>query len=188
MVFLIIQSNSKYGMIRKKLLGLSFIAGLALVSCNKNESNHTKAKTASSVVSSPADQAVDPEKKQSTEEPDESTEAPEEKKPETEVSKKSVEGKYVAVGCDGGRFSIEFKNTDGNPVFKIYDKGKVIAAGNVSTETDEKTGEINEIDLGDIGGLYEGDKIIIQNYGNAMNEFDHFTQCGDKYLEFTKSK
>lgn len=174
-------------MIRKKLFGLSLIAGLALVSCNKNESNHTKAKPETSVVSSPADQADEPVKKQNTEKPDENTEALEEKKPKAEVSNKSVEGKYIAVACDGGRFSIEFKNTNGKPVFKILDKGKVIATGNASTETDEKTGEITEIDMGDIGGLYEGDKIIIQNYGNAMNEFEHFTQCGDKYLEFTKS-
>ncbi|KAA0127823.1 hypothetical protein FY557_11760 [Chryseobacterium sp. SN22] len=173
-------------MIRKKLFGLSLIAGLAVVSCSKNEPNHTKARPESSVVSSPADHAVDPVKKQNTGQPEKNIGAPEEKKPEAEVSKKSVEGKYVAVSCDGGRFSVEFKNTGGKPVFKIFDKGKVIATGNVSTETDEKTGEITEIDMGDIGGLYEGDKIIIQNYGNAMNEFDHFTQCGDKYLEFTK--
>jgi hypothetical protein len=42
--------------------------------------------------------------------------------------------------------------------------------------------------MGEIGGVYEGDKIVIQNYGNAMNEFEHFTQCGDKYLEFTRQK
>jgi hypothetical protein len=175
-------------MIRKNLFGLSLVAALAVVSCNKNESNDTKAKSESAVVSSPADQAADSVKKEHTEESDGKTEAPEKIKPEAEVAKKSIEGKYVAVACDGGRFSIEFKNTDGKPFFKIYDKGKMIAAGNASTETDEKTGEITEIDMGDIGGLYEGDKIIVQNYGNAMNEFDHFTQCGDKYLEFTKSK
>lgn len=175
-------------MIRKKLFGLSLIAGLSVVSCNKNESHHTKAKQESPVGSSPADQAAAPMKKENTAAPAGNTETPEEIKPEAEVAKKSIEGKYTAVACDGGRFSIEFKNTEGKPVFKIFDKGKVIAAGNVSAETDEKTGEITEIAIGEIGGLYEGDKIIIQNYGNAMNEFDHFTQCGDKYLEFTKSK
>ncbi|WP_294229841.1 hypothetical protein [uncultured Chryseobacterium sp.] len=175
-------------MIRKKLLGLSLIAGLASISCNKNESNHTKTKPGSSVVSSPADQTVDVVKKQSIEKPEENTEDARPGTPKAEATKNSVEGKFIATACDGGRFSIEFKNTDGKPVFKIYDRGKVIAAGNVSTETDEKTGEITEIAMGEIGGLYEGDKIIIQNYGNSMNEFDHFTQCGDKYLEFTKSK
>ncbi|GEN78120.1 hypothetical protein [Chryseobacterium hagamense] len=175
-------------MTRKKLSGLSFIAGLALFSCNKNEADHTKAKQESPVGSSPENQAAAPVIKQNTEASFGSTEAPEEKKPEAEVTKKSLEGKYTAVACDGGRFSIEFKNTGGKPVFKIFDKGKVIATGNTSAEIDEKTGEITEIAMGEIGGLYEGDKIIIQNYGNAMNEFDHFTQCGDKYLEFTKSK
>jgi hypothetical protein len=175
-------------MIRKKLFGLLLLAGLAVVSCNKNESNHTKAKSESAVVSSPADQAADPVKKENTGESDGKTEAPEKIKPEAEVAKKSIEGKYIAAACDGGRFSIEFKNMDGKPVFKILDKGKIIATGNVSAETNEKTGEITEIAMGEIGGLYEGNKIIIQNYGNAMNEFDHFTQCGDKYLEFTKNK
>lgn len=175
-------------MIRKKLFGLSLIAGLAVVSCNKNESHHTKAQSESPVGLSRADQAAVPVQKQNTEKSAENTEAPEDIKPEAEVPKKSIEGKFTAVACDGGRFSIEFKNTDGKPVFRILDQGKIIATGNVSTETDEKTGEITGIDMGDIGGLYEGDKIIVQNYGNAMNEFDHFTQCGDKYLEFTKAR
>lgn len=175
-------------MIRKKLFALSLIAGLAAVSCSKNESNHTKAKPESSAVSSPEDRTEDKVKNQSAEEPDENKEIPEETKPDAKVSKNSIEGKFVSAACDGGRFSIEFKNADGKPTFKILDKGKIIAAGNVSTETDEKTGEITEIAMGEIGALYEGDKIIIQNYGNAMNEFDHFTQCGDKYLEFTKSE
>lgn len=175
-------------MIRKKLFGLSVIASLAVVSCNKKESHDAKVKPEPAVVSSPVYQATGSVKKQIPKEYNENREAPEAKNQEAAVSKNSVEGTFVASTCDGGRFSIELKNSDGKPTFKILDKGKIIAAGNVSTETDERTGKVTEIAMGEIGGLYHDDKIIIQNYGNAMNEFDHFTQCDDKYLEFTKSR
>ncbi len=189
MVFLIRQSNSKINcMIIRKITCLSLLSLLFVVSCNKSETKSGQLKTDSGVSAQPVKKIQDSAEIPVSETYGENKEDTGMKTPKAEVPKNSVEGKFTASACDGGRFSIEFKNTDGKPVFKIFDKGKVIAAGNVSMETDEKTGEITEIDMGDIGGLYEGDKIIIQNYGNVMNEFDHFTQCGDKYLEFTKSK
>lgn len=175
-------------MIRKKIIGFCLLMGLFAVSCTKNETKSNTAKADSSVVSQPADKAAAPVGKKDSARSDEDLENPEEKNPEKVASKKTIDGKFVANTCEGGRFSIEFKNTDGKPTFKILDKTKVIAAGNVSAETDEKTGEITNLMIGEIGGLYEGDKIVIQNYGNAMNEFEHFTQCGDKYLEFIKQK
>ena len=189
MVFLIRQSNSKIiCMIRKNIPGLCLLAILSLFSCKKDELKPKQAKANSSLVVSHSDKVYDSVKGSLEKESDNNTENEGPEAPKPEASKNTVEGTFVANTCDGGRFSIELKNMNGKPAFKILDKGKVIAAGNVSTETDEKTGEITSVAMGEIGGLYEGDKIIIQNYGNAMNEFDHFTQCGDKYLEFTKSK
>lgn len=139
-------------------------------------------------VSQSVEKTVAPAEKKDSAQSEEKKEDSAEKEVKNTASKTSVDGKYIATTCEGGRFSIEFKNKDGNSTFKIFDKTKVIAAGNVSAESDEKTGEIKNITMGEIGGLYEGDKIVIQNYGNAMNEYEHFTQCGDKYLEFTRQK
>lgn len=169
-------------------MGLCFLTLLSVVSCKKNESKSKRSSTDSSVVTQPSNKDQDSVKTVWPETSDKNKKSSDSTIVKAEVSKNTIEGKFVAATCDGGRFSIELKNTEGKPTFKILDKGKIIAAGNVSAETDEKTGEITEIAMGEIGGLYEGDKIIIQNYGNAMNEFDHFTQCGDKYLEFIKSK
>lgn len=176
-------------MISKPFSAICLVAVFSLVSCKKNESQHSKNTKDSSVVSNVIKEDPKPVQHQKTENTDSA--AGEDKRKDNvaiPVSKKTVDGIFVANNCDGGRFSIEFKNTGGQSTFKIFDKKKIIAAGNVSTETDEKTGEITNLEMGEIGGLYQGDKIVIQNYGNSMNEFDHFTQCGDKYLEFNRTK
>lgn len=176
-------------MISKTFSAICLVAVFSLVSCKKNESQHSKNTKDSSVVSNVMKEDPKPVQHQKTENTDSA--AGEDKRKDNvaiPVSKKTVDGIFVANNCDGGRFSIEFKNMGGQSTFKIFDKKKIIAAGNVSTETDEKTGEITNLEMGEIGGLYQGDKIVIQNYGNSMNEFDHFTQCGDKYLEFNRTK
>ncbi|GEM_PF-1443983 len=38
----------------------------------------------------------------------------------------------------------------------------------------------------EISGQYMDKKIVIQNYGNAMNEFTIFSECDMKYLELEK--
>ena len=176
-------------MIKKNFIGLCLFAGLSVISCEKNELKHAKNKTDSSVVAHSPDRVSTSLQKPVAEKPDSAdSKNIVEKDPKSTVSKTVIEGKFVAKTCDGGRFSMEFKNVDGKPTFKVFDKAKVIAAGNVSSESDEKTGEITAITMGEIGGLYEGDKIVVQNSGNSMNEFEHFSQCGDKYLEFIKQK
>lgn len=176
-------------MIRKNFIGLCLLAGLSVISCKKNESKHGKIKADSSIVSqSESHTSNSVQKPDSAEKDSTKTENIEVKDPKSTVSKTIIEGKFVANTCDGGRFSMEFKNVEGKPTFKIFDKAKVIAAGNVSSESDEKTCEITAVTMGEIGGLYEGDKIVVQNSGNSMNEFEHFSQCDDKYLEFIKQK
>ena len=34
--------------------------------------------------------------------------------------------------------------------------------------------------------MYENGSIVIQNYGNSMNEYNHFEDCDSKYLKFDK--
>lgn len=176
-------------MISKKFSVICLIAVLSAVSCKKNEDRYKKSIKDSSAVSEVTKEYQKPIQDQKTEKPDSAAgKDPHQDNETTSASKKTVDGIFVATNCDGGRFSIEFKNTGGQSTFKIFDQKKIIAAGNVSAETDEKTGAITNLEMGEIGGLYEGDKIVIQNYGNSMNEFDHFTQCGDKYLEFSRQK
>ncbi len=176
-------------MISKNFSVIGLIAVLFLVSCKKNEDSQQKNTKDSSAVSGIVKENPKPVNDQKTEKTDSASgEDDREENAAVSVSKKNVDGVFVATNCDGGRFSIEFKNTDGQSTFKILDKKKIIAAGNVSAETDEQTGEITHLEMGEIGGLYQGDKIVIQNYGNSMNEFDHFMQCGDKYLEFNRIK
>lgn len=176
-------------MISKNFSVICFVAMLAIVSCKKNEHHYEKNSKDSSAVSEVTKEYEKPVQNQNTEKTDSAAVKDKSEDNATiPMSKKTVDGVFVASNCDGGRFSIEFENTDGQSTFKILDKKKIIAAGNVSAETDEKTGEITHLEMGEIGGLYQGDKIVIQNYGNSMNEFDHFTQCGDKYLEFNRIK
>lgn len=176
-------------MISRNFSVICLIALFTIVACKKNEGRHEKNTKDSSVVSDVIKENPEPVQNQKTEKADSTGEEDEAKKNAVlPLSKKAIDGVFIATNCDGGRFSIEFKNSGGQSTFKIFDQKKIIAAGNVSVETDERTGAITNLEMGEIGGLYEGDKIVIQNYGNSMNEFDHFTQCGDKYLEFTRQK
>lgn len=169
---------------KKSYITFCLLAGLFTISC-KND----KIKSAKNIKDSAA--AVQPVKTGNAvvtkKDPAEDDENSIEKEATPSSEKISIEGKYTANTCDGGRFSIEIKNIKDKPTFVIYDKEKIIATGGASMDGDG----INDgttITMGEIGGLYEGDKIIVQNYGNSMNEFEHFTQCGDKYLEFTRKK
>lgn len=175
-------------MIKNNIISFCLFVGLAMVACKKDQHNNHKNIKDSAAYSQTMGDDMKPVQKTRPVQKDSAANEDNNDKTTLPISKKTVEGTFTANNCDGGRFSIEFKNNDGKATFKILDKKKIIAAGNVSSETDEKTGEITTIVMGEIAGLYDGDKITIQNYGNSMNEFDHFTQCGDKYLEFTKVK
>lgn len=37
-----------------------------------------------------------------------------------------------------------------------------------------------------VQALFENNTITIQNYGNSMNDYHHFKDCDDKYMEFKK--
>lgn len=96
-----------------------------------------------------------------------------------------ITGVYVLKSCENSRFKIKIEKKTGEYLFLIYDRNKIISKGKVKKQKDD---EILYLSFGKIGGMYDTDKIQIQNYGNAMNEFVHFTQCDEKYLTFVKSK
>lgn len=168
---------------KKACISLCVLAGLSIIACKNDKVKSTKTKADSAVVAEPIETKSTEKIETDSAENDDTVE----KKAETAPEKVSIEGKYVANTCDGGRFSIEIKNVNDKPTFVIYDKTKIIATGGASMDG----GGINDgttIAMGEIAGLYQGDKIIVQNYGNSMNEYEHFSQCGDKYLEFAKQK
>ncbi|MDQ6531050.1 hypothetical protein [Flavobacterium sp. LHD-85] len=96
-----------------------------------------------------------------------------------------IMGVYVLESCEDSRFKIKIEKKAGEYLFLIYDRNKVISKGKVKKQKDD---EILYLSFGKIGGMYDTDKIQIQNYGNSMNEFVHFVQCDEKYLTFIKSK
>ncbi|MBD3906219.1 hypothetical protein NAL32_16515 [Chryseobacterium sp. Ch-15] len=88
---------------------------------------------------------------------------------------------YVSKDCENSRFSLKISDK----TFQILDKGKTISKGKIEINKSETP---NIIILDNIEGRYYGDSIVIQNYGNSMNEYNHFTQCDQKYLTFLKKK
>lgn len=48
-------------------------------------------------------------------------------------------------------------------------------------------GKIEDNEPKSVEAQFVDGKIMIQNYGNAMNEFKFFKTCDEKYLEFIKS-
>lgn len=111
-----------------------------------------------------------------------------EKKWFTNVSKtikQEIIGTYILKSCENSRFKIKIEKKSGIYSFLIYDKNKIISKGKIKKQTIEGS---TYLTFGKIEGLYEDDKIQIQNYGNSMNEYIHFTQCLEKYLSFVKSQ
>jgi hypothetical protein len=64
--------------------------------------------------------------------------------------------------------------------------GKVIIEDKDGTTYFSFDGKIEENKPKSVEGQFVDGKIMIQNYGNAMNEFQFFKACDDKYLEFKK--
>ncbi len=95
----------------------------------------------------------------------------------------NVEGLYVLKTCENSRFKIKIEKNSGGYSFLIYDKNKIISKGKVKKQEVEGS---TYLSFGKIEGQYENDKIQIQNYGNSINEYIHFTQCEEKYLSFVK--
>ncbi|WP_017496445.1 hypothetical protein [Flavobacterium sp. WG21] len=96
-----------------------------------------------------------------------------------------ITGVYVLTSCENSRFKIKIEKKAGAYLFLVFDKNKIIAKGKLKKR---KSDNVLYLTFGKMGGMYSENKIQIQNYGNSMNEYEHFTQCDEKYLSFIKSE
>ncbi len=73
-----------------------------------------------------------------------------------------------------------------------YSSGKI--KGNIEVIKNESEVYLKLIAIngaspkGDVEAKYENQTLLIQNEGNAMNEYNHFKKCDAKFLELTKVK
>jgi hypothetical protein len=95
------------------------------------------------------------------------------------IVKNSYEGSYLLESCDQSRFKIKIEKKDLEILYYVFDKSKIILKG-------KATKNKNIISLGKMSGEFSENKLIIQNYGNSMNDYNHFNQCSEKYLSFIK--
>lgn len=101
-------------------------------------------------------------------------------------NKAPIEGLYVLKTCESSRFKIKIVRKDNAFEYSILDRKKSISKGLVKIE---KENNKTYLTFGKISALYDDeDNIQIQNYGNSMNEYNHFIQCEEKYLSFQKIK
>lgn len=89
-----------------------------------------------------------------------------------------IGGVYKAENCD---VVLSIFPTDEFEKFKytINVKGKEVHKGTTKISSTNP----ENVSLGDIEGQFNEGNIVIQNYGNSMNEFTHFETCDDKFLE-----
>ena len=85
----------------------------------------------------------------------------------------SIDGNDYIYAIKGNGFKstgkLSFKNSDGEA---YLDFNGTLRSGDKSVVT----------------GLYQDKRILIQNYGNSMNQYVCFKSCDSKYLEFVKSE
>ncbi len=164
-------------MIEKKIIGLGLLFCLVFSACKETEKIVNR--TDSDSVSAEKARAIKPTVPKAT--------VPTQKKADslTAAEMAMIEGKFTAKTCEDGRFSIMLESKGNRIGYKIFDKKKVFASGKANIYKTDKSNEFN-LSIGAMGGILKGDTLTIQNYGNSMNQFDHFGQCADKYLNFVK--
>ena len=104
---------------------------------------------------------------------------------ESNLSQSNISGLYVLKSCEKGRFKIRIEKKNTNYMYFILDGKKTISKGKANITQEDNT---TYLMLGKIEGVLIKNSIQIQNYGNSMNQYNHFTQCDEKYLSFIKIK
>jgi hypothetical protein len=84
---------------------------------------------------------------------------------------------------EDGLCSIEIEIKE-NRNFLIIETGKVTTRGIYEISQNEEN--LLYVAFSSISAIYYNDTIDIQNYGNAMNEYIHFSSCDQKYLTFIR--
>ncbi|MFP3598812.1 hypothetical protein [Chryseobacterium sp. SIMBA_029] len=175
-------------MSRKNILSLVIVSAVCLMSCKKNTNAQPEKSTNIAAVqnNAPKDSVNNTASFQQskTETPVAEKEIAPSKADGIRQDINKIEGRFVAENCENGRFSIVIAEVSHKLTFKIYDKAKIILSGKAETSINDDGS--TTIGMGKMGGMFADDKITVQNYGNSMNEYENFTQCEDKYLEFTR--
>jgi len=102
-------------------------------------------------------------------------------------------GIYKSADSEACNIVITIKKVKSGYAYAIDGTG-VKSTGKLAIVKDESetylvfTGTKRSGDKTAIEGLYTGGKILIQNYGNSMNQYVCFKKCGDKFLEFIKGE
>lgn len=102
---------------------------------------------------------------------------------ESNLSQSNISGLYVLKSCEKGRFKIRIEKKNTNYMYFILDGKKIISKGKANITQEDNT---TYLMLGKIEGVLIRNSIQIQNYGNSMNQYNHFIQCKEKYLSFIK--
>jgi len=125
---------------------------------------------------------------------------------------KDIEGYYVSELMDGETencsLSVKIKKVQGQYVYAFNIGGKIVKGKVKITKADnpeepgiifkgiewaENNGDISHSDKhvalklpGSIEGVWSESGIIIQNYGNSMNNYMQIASCGQKYINLVK--
>ena len=95
----------------------------------------------------------------------------------------NLAGFYKNQPCN---ISIEIKNANKTKyLYKIVDNNQTKSQGYISSIKSNGEGGFY-IKFKKFDGVYENGSIVIQNYGNSMNKYNHFEDCDSKYLKFDK--
>jgi hypothetical protein len=109
---------------------------------------------------------------------------------QTSTSQPDIAGYYrlPETGCD-----LALTITKVNDSYRYFFKGEHLDLGGtalLSMEADGLyvtfDGPIGNTPAKTVSGLFKDNTLTIQNQGNAQNPYHYFTDCDDKYLEFTK--
>jgi hypothetical protein len=111
----------------------------------------------------------------------------------TRVSEHDYSGTYKLSDDQACDLVITIKKENNGYTYSIGGKG-VKSSGKLAVDkSDEQVyivfnGTLRSGDNAAVEGIYFDGKIIIQNYGNSMNQYICFKKCDRKYLEFIKEE
>ena len=95
----------------------------------------------------------------------------------------NLTGIYKTEPCN---ISIEIANANKTGYFyRIVDNNQTKSEGYISNIKSNGEGEFY-VKFKNFQAAYENDTLVIQNYGNSMNQYIHFEDCDSKYLKFDK--
>ncbi len=112
---------------------------------------------------------------------------------EKKVSEADYSGTYRSSDTKVCDIMITVKKDKSGFIYTINGAGVKSSGKLTIVKDDEQTylvfsGTLRSGDKTAIEGLYSEDKILIQNYGNSMNQYVCFKRCDTKYLEFVRSR